>query len=113
MAENEFIDPYASLINREPRPAAQEFTEARPPIPAGQVGPTREAAANLRPLKIDYDVEAAVQGGLTSADIAQYLADETNYDYAGARARALTTTKLLRSFLLRGGQRLRARSPKA
>jgi hypothetical protein len=95
MAENEFIDPYASLVNREPRPAAQEFTEARPPIPAGQVGPTRAAAANLRPLKIDYDVEAAVQGGLTSADIAQYLADETNYDYAGARAAGIGDDEII------------------
>ena len=95
MAENEFIDPYASLVNREPRPAAQEFTEARPPIPAGQVGPTRAAAANLRPLKIDYDVEAAVQGGLTSADIAQYLADETNYDYAGARAAGINDNEII------------------
>jgi hypothetical protein len=78
MAENEFIDPTTG-----------SFTEPRPQIPAGQGGPTREAAANLRPLKIDYDVDAAVKGGLTSADIAQYLSDETNYDYAGARAAGL------------------------
>lgn len=95
MAENEFIDPYASLVNREPRPATQEFAEARPPIPAGQVGPTREAAANLRPLKIDYDVEAAERGGLTAADIAQYLADETNYDYAGARAAGINDNEII------------------
>lgn len=50
-------------------------------------GPTIEAAQETAPkLVIDYDYDAAIEAGLEPADIAQYLASETNYDYTGARA---------------------------
>jgi hypothetical protein len=50
-------------------------------------GPTIAAAEQTSPKQvIDYDYEAAIESGLEPADIAQYLASETNYDYSGARA---------------------------
>jgi hypothetical protein len=47
-------------------------------------GPTVAAAQALAP-RIDYDVNAALEAGLTARDIADYLAGETNYDVAAAR----------------------------
>lgn len=47
-------------------------------------GPTVAAAEALAP-RIDYDVNAALEAGLTARDIADYLAGETNYDVAAAR----------------------------
>ena len=55
------------------------------PAPGPRLGPTREAAAELRPSRIDYDVNAALEAGLTARDIADYLAGETDYDVAAAR----------------------------
>jgi len=49
---------------------------------AEQLGPTIEAAEKL---KIDYDYTGAREAGLSDADIADYLAAETNYDIVGAR----------------------------
>ena len=50
-------------------------------------GPTIAAAEQTSPKTvIDYDYDAAIEAGLEPADIAQYLAAETNYDYSGARA---------------------------
>jgi hypothetical protein len=50
-------------------------------------GPTIAAAEQTSPKQvIDYDYDAAIEAGLEPADIAQYLASETNYDYTGARA---------------------------
>jgi hypothetical protein len=47
-------------------------------------GPTVAAAEALAP-RIDYDIDAALEAGLTARDIADYLAGETNYDVAAAR----------------------------
>ena len=50
-------------------------------------GPTIAAAEQTSPkMVIDYDYDAAIEAGLEPADIAKYLAAETNYDYSGARA---------------------------
>jgi len=76
MEEDDFVEPYAS-------------------IPSTEVGPTRAAAESLRPLKIDYDIEAATVAGLSPTQIAQYLSDETNYDYAGARAAGITDDQII------------------
>ena len=76
MEEDYFVEPYAS-------------------IPSTEVGPTRAAAESLRPLKIDYDIEAATVANLSSTQIAQYLSDETNYDYAGARAAGITDDQII------------------
>jgi hypothetical protein len=76
MEEDDFVEPYAS-------------------IPSTEVGPTRAAAESLRPLKIDYDIEAATVANLSSTQIAQYLSDETNYDYAGARAAGITDDQII------------------
>ena len=48
-------------------------------------GPTVAAAENLAPLKIDYDIEAALAAGLSREDIANYLAAETDYPIETAR----------------------------
>ena len=45
-----------------------------------QLGPTIQAAEALQPKKIDYDYNAAREAGLTDAEIADYLAAETQYD---------------------------------
>ncbi len=50
-----------------------------------QLGPTIQAAEALQPTKIDYDYNAAREAGLTDADIADYLAAETQYNIAAAR----------------------------
>ena len=76
MEEDDFVEPYAS-------------------IPSTEVGPTRAAAESLRPLKLDYDIEAATVAGLSPTQIAQYLSDETNYDYAGARAAGITDDQII------------------
>jgi hypothetical protein len=47
-------------------------------------GPTVAAAEALAP-RIDYDIDAALEAGLTARNIADYLAGETNYDVAAAR----------------------------
>ena len=47
-------------------------------------GPTVAAAQALAP-RIDYDIDAALEAGLTARNIADYLAGETNYDVAAAR----------------------------
>jgi hypothetical protein len=47
-------------------------------------GPTVAAAEALTP-RIDYDVNAALEAGLTARDIADYLAGQTNYDVGAAR----------------------------
>jgi len=76
MEEDDFVEPYAS-------------------IPSTEVGPTRAAAESLRPLKIDFDIEAATVAGLSPTQIAQYLSDETNYDYAGARAAGINDDQII------------------
>ena len=47
-------------------------------------GPTVAAAQALTP-RINYDVNAALEAGLTARDIADYLAGQTNYDVGAAR----------------------------
>jgi len=59
------------------------------------VGPTVAAAESLRPLRIDYDVDAALEAGLTAADIAEYLASEMDYDIAGAREAGVTNDQII------------------
>ena len=61
-----------------------------------QLGPTIQAAEALQPTKIDYDYHAAREAGLTDADIADYLAAETQYDIAAAREAGIKNVDVIK-----------------
>lgn len=57
-----------------------------------QLGPTRAAAERV---KINYDLEGALQAGVTAPEIAQSLSERANYDYEGARNAGVSDDEII------------------